>query len=1615
MSGVFGGKSREALEWAATLETEVTELEIDAAFGMTADAADQWEEIEEFDKQLYVVLRATTEGIPFDLIDNVASGRGLEGWRALHKRYDPSTGSRKRVMLQALTNPGRSSYENLQGALERWKALRSRYDRKKDQLGVREALPDSLAMNALERLVPKELETHLMLNYSRLRTFDEMEREIVTFMEARTGSKMNISSNFSKPAAGSSNNGAAPMDIDALVKTVSGNIASLVGSGAVGKGKGKGSNKITCNNCGKPGHKQRDCWQKPGDGGKGKGQPSSGSASPKKDAKFQGKCHHCGKVGHRKPECWNVPGNGKGKGGKPNTQNKGKGNAASVEQAEPEPPAEAGGLDLCTISVKSSSRSPSRRTRTSRAKTEPASTYRDDMEEIEVEVETEDRSRSRADRRSPSTLWRTAGSSATWTLELRSLSCRSRTLEKENLKDIKLKTASGEVIGTYGDGCIRGTDRHGIVRKVNGKISDVHKILVSASRMHKKGFCTWMGPGGGDIIPLNDPVCQALGAAYDKAIKQYGDNGIIPLYEENGVYNFYLKEHELQPDEESPKTPKASPPPWKRYRDHRRPAEAGREGHHHRPVCAVDEDDGDRGDQGDEPALVIAEGVEARAANPGWTPVSPTDAERREHEASGHAVYRSWCQECMQATGAAKQHRRVPHDEDLVDTIIVMDFFYLGEEEGSKPHLVAQDRRTGMMVATALDKKNAVEGVGQKVLTRFLELLGYKQVVLKSDGERPLVALKAVAARKARCVVRSIMEESPVGDSKANGEAEAAVKEIKWRIRAVTLMLEKKLGVKLEEGHPLLTWIPRYAAEQSNRYKVGSDGRTPEERRTGKRWIKPMPVFGENIMVKPIGKGRRGDMAKMKPARFLGAHNRFGSVLAMTTEGVLIGSSYHSLTEEKWEALPDGLRGAPWDVRTYVRRQVPELDQPVEQQAAQPAIVAPPVVALRPAEGERAEVPGEQAGGGDQGEEMIDKSPMIGAPSASTTRTSSTKRAWAVRREHLNKFGRTTGCAGCDSILRGMGFQQIAHTDSCRMRIKRCLEEQEEKKEAVTKKQKEEDERIEVAMQQRLTETQPLAGGEPVRATAAGGEPAGSSASQPVAEMPEDPPTSPKRKGGEQGAQDIEDLAQETQAELEGTQRSEAVEALGEAAKIVADLGALDVLEVFSPQRLTKALGRFGMRHGVAVDLEEGWDLDLKDYKECLQLIVKEMPLLVTSSPPCTAFSKLRNLSNAKRDPQVVAEEVGRERVRRSIACCKLQANLGGLFLHEHPKDSDSWKMPEVEEMINREDTYLVQSPMCRFGMKLKDPHGELLHVRKETWWLTNSKEIAAELQGACENQLAGKEIHRHVQLIGEQRARAAQVYPPALMEAILRGLKREMRAKRMINSIEEKLTGPSPDDYNEWETEVEKSQQEFLDDSSGAALDAELVKKARAEELQWLKGEKVYTRVPASEAQGPLLKIKWIDINKGDNDSPKVRSRLVAKEIRKAKAPDQQLLPNETFSSTPPTETVFALLSLFMTRKRGEVNKKKIASWGISRAHFMGKAARDIWMELPEEDKVHNDDIVPMVGKLERSMYGTMDASKIFQEDWQSHLKAWRRGQCTLHIALQVQGPWTTWTRSWR
>ena len=1449
--GVFGGKSREVMEWASAMDAEITENDIMDTFGINADDLDRWEDIDDFNSQLYSVLRATTESVAFDVVENVTTGQGLEAWRALHRRFDPATGSRKRIMLQALTNPERASYDSLQSALERWKALKSRYDKKRDQFGQREALPDSLAMNALEKLVPKELETHLLLNHTRFRSFDDMEREVVNYMEVKTGSRMTLSANFAKSSGGSG--GTIPMDVDSLAKAVSGTLASL----AKGKGHGKNENHNkmtvkfdgTCNNCGKHGHRSRDCWSKPKGG---KGQPASStsrsaSSSPKKGEKFNGKCNNCGKVGHKKADCWATPGKGKGNGKSDN--NKKGHNAASVQDLpEPEPQAAANGLELCslvelnTLTVAKSR--PSRRRRRSSSRTpevverpfnENASRSRDSSRaRTEVADENEETIMVTVDQTeeewSPDSLPSIASTTA---VDPEWVRCNLDTgasltvfpkkmFEVGEEETMKLKTASGEVINAYGNAVLRGEDTKGVMRKLNGQVADVHKVLASAAKMHDKGYVTWLGTGGGEIIPCSHPVNKAMNEAYQKAVWRFGKEGIIPVAEEDGVYNFYLKEKIPDQDAVSPHSPEGPPPSMSRpssssgtmtttlpstrttgevraipRRSEAPPEPAGvpRRERTRSPrfACALEEEVDVPGG-GEE--LVISEGVEARPANPGWSPPTPTPEEKKEHEASGHAVYRSWCTECVAATGYGQQHRRVPHQGELLNTV-VMDYWYLTDAEGARPHLVAQDRKTGMQMATSLREKGDGETSGRKLLARFLELLGYKEVVLKSDGEHALVKMKKAAGKEAKCLTKVVCEESPVGDARANGEAEAAVREVKWRVRAITMSLKKKYP-DIPEDHPLLLWVPRYAAEQSNRYRVGADGRTAEERRTGKKWIKPMPVFGERIMIKPAGRGKRGDQTRMKPARFLGCHSRFGSVLGMTTEGVVVGTSYHSLPEdEKWTALEENLKGSPWDVRAYVRRQLPEQAQPAEPQ--------PQVVIVQPALGPALQqgVPGQDGGLQDGGEGAAgDNRPMVGGPSASSQQGRQGVKAWPVRREYLTKFGRTDECPGCLSLMKGAGFQQVAHSSECRQRIKRCLDEAAASDDAEVKRLREEDRLLEEAVDPQ--------GSVPMAAEPAQGSAGGELNPEAGVAAPE-ASGGTKRKGGEEGVVDVDDLCQEAEADGASSVRAASIQAMTlligsyEAAKNIADLAAMDVVEVFSPERMNKEVERFGLRKGIAVDLEEmkpdgseRWNLDKdEDFQLLLEILDAEKPWLVTSSPPCTTFSPLRRLSNHKRLKETVEQEemLGRLRLRRSIRCCKRQARLGGFYLHEHPRDATSWKEGGVEELVNDPNSYLVQSPMCRFGMKLKNDERELLHVRKETLWLTNSEEIAKELKGVCENDLKGREVHRHVHLVGANRAKAAQVYPVALVEAVLRGLKRELEKMNVISALEEQVSGPSPDD----------------------------------------------------------------------------------------------------------------------------------------------------------------------------------------------------------------------------
>jgi hypothetical protein len=86
-----------------------------------------------------------------------------------------------------------------------------------------------------------------------------------------------------------------------------------------------------------------------------------------------------------------------------------------------------------------------------------------------------------------------------------------------------------------------------------------------------------------------------------------------------------------------------------------------------------------------------------------------------------------------------------------------------------------------------------------------------------------------------------------------------------------------------------------------------------------------------------------------------------------------------------------------------------------------------------------------------------------------------------------------------------------------------------------------------------------------------------------------------------------------------------------------------------------------------------------------------------------------------------------------------------------------------------------------------------------------------------------------------------------------------------------------------------------------------------------------------------------------------------------------------------PPLESMMALLALWtswMRKGPGPTGKPmKVAMFDISRAHFYGTARRRVFVDLVDEDKEkfgHDK-----CGLLKKSMYGTQDASNIWQDDY--------------------------------
>ena len=160
--------------------------------------------------------------------------------------------------------------------------------------------------------------------------------------------------------------------------------------------------------------------------------------------------------------------------------------------------------------------------------------------------------------------------------------------------------------------------------------------------------------------------------------------------------------------------------------------------------------------------------------------------------------------------------------------------------------------------------------------------------------------------------------------------------------------------------------------------------------------------------------------------------------------------------------------------------------------------------------------------------------------------------------------------------------------------------------------------------------------------------------------------------------------------------------------------------------------------------------------------------------------------------------------------------------------------------------------------------------------------------------------------------------------------------------------------------------------------MDPKAAKKARQEEIDYIRKMALYDKVPVSECikktgRAPIT-VRWIDINKGDEACPNYRSRLVAREINTHKRDD-------LFAATLPLEAMKAVLSMSATANKGEI----LMINDISRAFSHARVKRDVYVQLADEDKAPGEE--GLCGKLRYSMYGTRDAAQNWFEEYSSQL----------------------------
>ena len=155
--------------------------------------------------------------------------------------------------------------------------------------------------------------------------------------------------------------------------------------------------------------------------------------------------------------------------------------------------------------------------------------------------------------------------------------------------------------------------------------------------------------------------------------------------------------------------------------------------------------------ENNEAGVEVEEEEQALQARPLRDPRTPTAAERAAHEAT-HLPFRSWCEVCVAGRRDNPAHRGVKIGEDeLAVPELGMDYCFVRREDEEEvvTVIVIKDRGSRAIRATRVLQKGAESESEVVRVVECIRSFGHRgKVVLKSDGEPAILALKEAIARR---------------------------------------------------------------------------------------------------------------------------------------------------------------------------------------------------------------------------------------------------------------------------------------------------------------------------------------------------------------------------------------------------------------------------------------------------------------------------------------------------------------------------------------------------------------------------------------------------------------------------------------------------------------------------------------------------------------------------------------------------------------------------------------------------------------------------------------------------------------------------------------------------